>query len=377
MAAEWTYLLGDLATGAVTAEVELSSVRISKRLNGAGTMTGTWNLSAAAASDNPSVLTTPARTMGVAFRNGIPIWGGILWARRWSSDSPNLDLGFSDWWSFLDHRYVLPALVPDGTTSQISALTTTFAQVEQNEIARQLVAQAQAHTGGNIGIVCDTVNSGILRDRTYAGHELVDVATALEQLAGVIDGPDLMFDVSPELDVNGRVVKRLRIGDPKLGQQGSSHVFEYGGNIQSYRWESDGTRMATRTFATGEGMAAGQLIAVAEDDTRYGDGWVLLESQAQYNTVSQDSTLQEHADADLVRARLPVVTPSLTVRGDAIPAIGEYQPGDQVRVIIRDEFFRGAGLDTEMRIVGLDLDPGDNGPEQATLTMNSVFDDIA
>ncbi len=381
--ADWTYQLADLRTGAVTAEIELSGVRISQKLNAAGSMSGTWVIPQRWAGGSPYVLTTPVRTMGVALRDGRPMWGGVLWTRRVDPDRGSVELGFNDFWSLLDSRFVLPVYTPDGTTSQISALTTTFNQVEQNDIARALLAQAQAHQGGNLGIVPDDTVSGILRDRTYAGHELVDVGTALKQLAEVIDGPDIMFGVSPELDTNGRVVKRMRIGDPKLGVSGSAHVFELGANVLGYSFNSDGTRMVTRQYATGEGIEAGQLIAVTERDVMYSNGWPLVEAETSYNTTSLDATLQEHADADAFRNRLPVVTPTLTVNASGLDASGrkvfpsaaEVSPGDEVRVLLRDVFFAGSGLDVQMRVVSIDFEP--DGVEQMTLTMNPLVDDVA
>lgn len=379
--AEWTYLLADLMTGAVTAEIEMTGVRISQRLNTAGTMNGTWAVPQNFRGD-PYTLTTPARTMGVALRDGRPMWAGPLWTRRPDADKQTVDLGFSDPWSLFDSRFVLPPYTPDGTTSQVSALTTTFAQVEQNDIARQLVAQAQAHIGGNYGIVVDGTVSGILRDRTYAGHELVSVGTALKQLAEIIEGPDLQFTVSPELDADGRVVLLLRIGDPKLGVEGSPHVFELGGNVIGYTWASDGTRMVSRAYATGEGTEAGQLIAVAEMSERWSDGWPLTEAEVSYNTTSVDTTLQEHADADLRRNWLPVVVPTITVDGSGKnaagqkvgPSVAEYAPGDEVRVILKDWFFRD-GIDEQMRIVSIDYEP--DGIETATISLNPILDRVA
>ncbi len=380
--ADWTYQLADLRTGAVTADIELTGARISQRLNAAGTMNGTWAVPNDWAGTPPYILTTPARTMGIALRDGVPIFGGILWTRRPDSDKQSIELGFSDWFSYFDSRFVLPLYTPDGTTAQVSQLSTTFAQVEQNEIARQLLAQAQSHTGGDLGIVADTTTSGILRDRTYAGHELVDVGTALKQLAEVIDGPDIAFGVSPELDTNGRIVKTMRIGNPRLGQEGTAHVFELGANVTSYTWPSDGTRMVTRQYASGEGIEAGQLIAVAEMTERYSDGWPNLEQEASFNTVSQDATLLEHAAAELRRNWLPVVTPTITVdasgrnaNGEKVfPAAGEVGVGDQVRLVIRDWFFRN-GIDTTVRVVSIDYDP--EGVETMTIAVNPVLDDLA
>lgn len=383
MAAEWTYLLADLRTNAVTAEIPLAGARPSKKVGAAGSLSGTWALSSKWDGGDPYTLTTPARTALYALRDGRPMWGGILWTRRYDSTTSKVDLGCADWWSYFDHRKVLPLLSPNPAVGDVAQLATTYAAVDQNTIARNLVALAQTHTGGNIGIQLDTTTSNTPRDRTYYGYEMRDVGEALRQLSQVQGGPDVMFDVASNLDSVGRPVRLLRLGTPTLGQMGSPFVFETGGNILSYTWPSDGSRMASRTYATGSGMETGQLIAVSEDTARYNDGWPLLEHDTNYSTVSDPATLTGHAAGDQRAVRLPVVLPTLTVRGDGRnasgkvvgPAIGDYGPGDDARVVIKDPFFR-AGIDTTMRIVSIDIDPGEGGVETATLTMNAMLDDV-
>ncbi len=382
MAAEWSYLLADLRSNIITAEIPLAGARISKRLGAAGAMSGTWTLSTRWGGDDPYSLTRPARTALYALRDGRPIWGGVLWTSDYDSERGTIALGAADWWSYFDHRKLLPVLPPTPAVTDVAALTTVYTQVDQNDIARALITRAQTHTCGDIGITFDAGLSDTLRDRTYPGYDLSDVGTALKQLSEVEGGPDVQFDVSSELDSNGRPVRLLRLGTPLLGQVGSPWVFEAGGNVLNYRWPSDGTRMATRTFAVGEGSETGQLIAVAEDTARYDDGWALLEADTNYSTVTDTTTLQGHADGDQYAARLPVVLPTLTVRGDGTnargrvvgPAIGDYNPGDDARVVIQDAFFAN-GLDTRMRIVALDIDPGDNTVETVGLTMSALADD--
>lgn len=381
--AEWTCWLADLRTGVITAEIPLAGAKPSKKLNASGTVSGTWDLSASWRGGDPYTLTRPARTALYLLRDGRPWWGGVLWTSRYDSDSNQISLGAADFWSYFDHRKVLPTLPAGPAATYVAVQSTAYTAVEQNQIARNLVTLAQSHTGGDIGIQMDATSSGVVRDRTYFGYDLTDVGSALANLSQVEGGPDMLFDVLPDLDSNGRVVRVLRLGTPTLGQQGAPHVFEAGGNLLRYTWPSDGTRTATRTFAVGDGMDLGRLIAVAEDTTRYDDGWPLLETDVSYSTVSETATLQGHADADLAAAKLPVVLPTLDVRGDGRntlgrvvgPAVGDYAPGDEARVVIADRFF-SHGLDTTMRIVGIEVDPGYDGIEKATLTMNPLLDDV-
>lgn len=383
--ADWTYLLADLRTNVITAEVPLTGARSSKRLGASGSFSGTWEISPRWTGGDPYSLTRPARTAIYALRDGRPWFGGIVWTSDYDSDRGSVSLGAADWWSYWDHRRVVPLLSStQPPVTEVANLDVAFTQVDQNEIARQLVAIAQTHSGGDIGIVADTADSGVLRDRTWHGYELADVGQALKQLSEVEGGPDIMFDVAANLDDNGRPIRILRIGTPLLGQQGSPFVFEAGAAILNYRWPSDGTRMATRAYALGEGSERGAIIAVADDSATVDNGWPLLESDANYSTVTEADTLQAHATADRYAARLPVVLPTLRVVGDGRDkfgrqvwaSIGEYSPGDDARVIIRDKFFRD-GLDAVLRIVEVAVEPGDDGVETATLTMSALTDAVA
>ncbi len=382
--ASWSYLLADLRTNAITAEIPLTGVRISTKLGASGTMQGTWNIAQNWKGSDPYGLTRPARTAIYALRDGRPVYGGIVW----TSDCDNgesVALGSSDWWSYFDHRRVVPLLSnAQPPVTEIASLDVAFTQVDQNDIARQLVAIAQSHTGGDIGIVADTSTSEVLRDRTWHGYELADVGQALKQLSEVEGGPDIMFGVGANLDDNGRPVRLMRIGNPHLGQQGSPFVFESGANILSYRWPSDGTRMANRAYALGEGSERGAIIAATEDVDSTANGWPLLEADANYSTVTDPATLQAHATADRYASRLPVVLPTLTVAGDGAnrfgrrvwPAIGEFSAADDARVVIRDRFF-SQGIDVRMRIVEVGITPGDDSVETAVLTMSPLSDDVA
>lgn len=382
--ARWSYLLADLRTNVITAEIPLTGVRISTRLGAAGTMSGTWKIAQNWSGGSPYGLTRPARTAIYALRDGRPIYGGVVWTSD-CDDGESVSLGSSDWWSYWDHRRVVPLLSnAQPPVTEIANLDITFTQVDQNEIARQLVAIAQSHTGGDIGIVPDVVDSGVLRDRTWHGYELADVGQALKQLSEVEGGPDILFGVAANLDSNGRPIRQMRIGNPHLGQLASPFVFEKGAAIQSYRWPSDGTRMVNRAYALGEGSERGAIIAAVENTDSTANGWPLLEADANYSTVTDPATLQAHAVADRYAGRLPVVLPTLTVSGDGTDrfgrrvhaSTGEYSPGDDARVIIRDRFF-SEGIDVRMRLIDISMSPGDDGVETNTLTMAALADDVA
>lgn len=377
----WSYTVHDLLTNNLIGELPLSSVRITKKLCDSGTFTGTFKVENRAEPKrivtDPYDWTTPCRRCIYAWRDEVPQWGGIIWTRKWDSRSRQIQIGAGDWWSYFDHRKVLPVLtLPVNPKFDIATKVITYTGVDQNTIARNLIALAQSHTGGNLNIVYDALTSLFPRDRTYRGYENQYVGAALRNLAGVLSGADMMFDVGP-LDAGGRPTRVFRQGVPRLGQQGSAWVWEYGANVVDYTWPSDGSRFASRVFSSGEGTVEGTPIAVSEDATLYTRGYALIEAESNYSTVSDPVNLQEHADADQRSTRLPVALPVLEVRGDMSPIVGEWGIGDDARVVIEDDFFVNT-LDTSMRIVATDITPPDNGTDEVVkLTMAPVLDDVA
>jgi len=388
----YTYEVGDLRTGVVLGDLPLTGVKYTKRLNDSGTLTGSFQIESRNAGrrqvEDAYDWTTPARRTITAYRDDQPMWGGIIWTSSYDSSNGAVSIGCGDYWSYFDHRMVLPVLaLVAGSGSNLVApsstyvanLTTVYTGVDQSDIARALVTQAQAHTGGNLGILMDTTDSGTLRDRTYEGHQLDTVGDVLRQLAGVIGGPDVMFDVVG-LDAQSRPVRRMLLGHPTLGAVASTHVFEYEANLVSYQWPRDGTGMVTRQFATGDGTALDMPIAVSEDTTAYtaeGGGWPLLETEQQHSGVTTITTLQEHADGEQDVRRRPVALPKLTVRGDMSPRVGEWAVGDDAIVVITDDWFR-IGVEAPVRIVGADVSPGstEDGTELVDLTVTQLIDDL-
>lgn len=256
----YTYAIADLRTNVILEEVRLTGVKFNKPLNNSGRFDATWKLGAKTAHLDAYDLTLPCKRVVYAFRDSRPMWGGIIWTRNYDSPTQTVKIGAGEFWSYFDHRKVLPLFTPNGTLTQVAGLNIVYTNQDQNFIARNLVQQAQFHTGGSIGITFDTTLTGTLRSRTYPGWDLTDTGGALRQLCDVIGGPDMVFDVLPGASAPTRI---LRLGTPWLGQQGSAHVWELGGNALSYEWPSDGTRMATRAYAVGEGVDLGTPIGVS------------------------------------------------------------------------------------------------------------------
>lgn len=361
--ATYRYLTADLLTNAVLAELPLSDVDIQLALNDAGSFTGKLPLSdPVVRAIDPIGSTQPGRTAIYVDRDGVLLWGGVLWTRRYDGATGHLELGGKEFLSYFDARRITADAV--------------FTAADQLTIARSLVNTAQAVSGGNIGVQVGAETSGVTRDRTYYAYELKSVGEALRQLAAVDNGFDLAIDVAYS---GGVPSKFLRLGYPRRGQIAarSGWVWEFPGNVQGYSWPEDATSQAITSWATGGGSGPGSLLASATSTAQLDAGYPLLEAVHSYGDVIDQTTLQSYATADAKALATPVTIPVLDVRGDLDPMVGSYITGDELRLRIADDRFPGTatsvGLDTTYRIVRIGVKPpGAGGEEHVTLTLGAT-----
>jgi len=384
----YTYQVVDLRTGAVLDELPLSGVSFATLLNEVGELRGQLVLGDPRITvRTPRAVTEPGRTALYVDRDGVLVWGGIIWTTRYSSVDRMLEIGAAGFWSYYDHRRVLPSDY-DPLGSDLSSASVSFADEDQGRIVQELVELAGRHPGGDIGMLVQQGQyAGIHRNITYPGTDLKSVGDALRDLTSLTDGPDVLFDCL--YDAQGRPVPRLRVGSPALGQLGSPHVWEYGANLVEYSWPKDAAGMANRVFALGATLETSetertdeastlvavpdpppkQLVAVACDPS---SAWPLTESEESHLDLADQGLLQSLADSALEASGSPVVLPELTVRADREPCLGSYQVGDWALIVLQDHYFP-EGRQFTVRIVGIEVTPGDDaGEELVKLTVTPL-----
>lgn len=356
--AEYSYLVADLLTNQITAELPLTDVTFGRVLRGAGPMSATLALGdARIRALDPIANTAPGRTALYIDRDGVLQWGGIIWTRRYDSASEKLEVAGSEFWSYFAHR--------------LKRSTTAFVSVDQASMVAALIEEAQSAIGGDIGVTIDAALTTVLRDRTYYGYELKPYAEAVEQLAAVIDGFDFAIDVDWG---DAGPVKTLRVDYPRRGVQAfeTSLLFDLPGNILSYAWPEDATRMADDVLAIGAGEGDDMLLATAQHAAAFDAGYPLLEAARSYKDVRISETLEEHAQADVEAAGLPITIPGLTIRGDGDPSVGAFDIGDDCRIAISDARHPD-GIDVFARILGFAVQPAtDSSIETVTLNLGEV-----
>ena len=359
----YRYLFVDLPTNTIIAELPLTGVAFTQQLNQAGTFSGHLLLSGVnAAAFNIDASTIPGKCGIYVDRNGILVWGGVIWGRTYNSTEQTLTFTAREWISYFERRRITQ--------------TVNFNNIDQLVIAKTLVEDAQDAPYGDIGILYNTAgqtSSGVLVDRVYYDYELKTVFNAIQDLSRQEDGFD--FDIDIEYDgVTGLPTKAFNTYFPRSGNAYDPNdpeaiVFQFpAGNVVEYEYPEDGSIAANTIYALGAGSNAGKLISAQQNTLFLLDGWPLLEDQANYSDITDQTVLDELATAQVIAVSYPPTTLKMVVPPYVVPEYGTYAVGDDARILIYDNRFP-EGLDEIYRIVGISVQPGEDGPERATLTL--------
>ena len=361
----YRYLFVDLLTNEIIAELPLTGVSFTQQLNQAGAFDGHLLLSGINTFEfNVDASTTPARNAIYVDRNGVLVWGGIIWSRTYNSTAQTLSITARELISYFERRRIIA--------------DANFVNTDQLVIAKSLIETAQNVTYGDIGILYNTegeTTSGVLIDRTYYNYELKTVFNAVQDLSRQQDGFDFHVDVDYD-PLTGKPVAAFNTYYPYVGtpyDPTDAHALMFvfpAGNIVEYEYPEDGTIAANSIYALGAGSNEGKQIANAQNMDYLGNGWALLEDQSNYSDVTDQTVLQQLADGQVAVVAYPPTTLKIVAPPYIDPVFGTYVIGDECRVLITDSRFPTT-LDAVYRIVGLSLQPGEDGPERVTLTLTN------
>lgn len=355
----YRYIVADLLTNTTLAELPFTNVNFTQQLNSAGTFTGSLLPSGISTIiPNLDAATTPARTALYVDKDGVIIWGGIIWLRRYTSNNQQLEITAREFISYFERRRITN--------------TITFAGTDQLRAAATLITNAQGATNGNIGVIVPDLQSNVTINRTIYAYEYKPVFTAIQELSQAANGFE--FSIEVNYDGGGTPTKTLQLGYPRLGtildpNNPAALAFNFpSGNISQYEYPEDGSNAVNQLWAIGAGSNEGQTSRSAIDTDKLTYGWPLLQDAINYTDVADQSLLSNLAAGHIAARAYPPVTLKIVVPGSVTPAIGTYNIGDDARITITDDRFPQT-LDAIYRIVALNITPGELGPEQATITL--------
>lgn len=350
----YSYFLTDLRTNNIVGELDFQNVSYSNILSGIGDFSGTLPINRDTLSfitppdvdpdANPYIdqtrptydvrsVTVPGRYGLYVYREGEPVWGGILWKRQRSSGETggSLVCTAKTFESYFYHRF--------------QRTTKYWADEDQLEIARWLVESNGSAAALDIAI--DQTTSTRRRERTMFGYEYKTTGEELEQLANLIDGFDWNIEIG--LDENESPTRTLRFYYPQAGvpRNKTTLQFNYPGVIKSYTMTDDSETGGNYIWAIGAGEGTEMIVESAADYPQLAQGWPKLETMRSYKSVLRPSTLLEHANQALNQMNTPTTVFEVDIRGDLSPLYGTYSLGDWAKFRFQDYYFFESGVDQD------------------------------
>jgi hypothetical protein len=105
-AAQYRFFVTNLVTNSLIAEIPFKGVSYERALKGAGTFSGTIGNSPETASLSLYESTMPGRTGLYVVRDGVCVWGGIIWSRSYNVNERVISVSASEFTSYFHHRRI-------------------------------------------------------------------------------------------------------------------------------------------------------------------------------------------------------------------------------------------------------------------------------
>lgn len=322
--ANYRFLLADLLTDDVEAELPVESASFSHVLNGPGTLTAAIRLGdlprREAPTETEGVTETftplPPNVLAGAHsiyveRDGVIVWGGVVWTYVADVVSNTGTIGAEGFFSLLRGR-VLEA--------DYSATTR-----DQGLIVQDLIDEVQSYTEGDHLIDTSTIDTstGITRSVGWEAWERKDVGEAIEELAATRGGFD--FRIRCRWGTSG-LVREFIVDFPATGRS-TSHVLELGRNLELLRHTDDATSLASKIFVRGAGSGS-EATTVSVHNT--GSGYVRRDLVTSSDDTSDTDVLDDIALRHADRGAAPTRIPYVAIYPDQDPKIGSFITGDLV-----------------------------------------------
>lgn len=237
-------------------------------------------------------------------------------------------------------------------------ITASYTNTPQHEIMWSAIAICNAKTGGDYGIRQGRHEGAVVkRDRTY---ERKEVASLLTQMSNVIKGCD--FEFTPDKKFNTYEAKGYYRPDVILS-------YGEGGNIQSFRFDRSIENTANYIYALGSGDGEDIVMSTAEDTasemTLYRRERILT-----WNSVTEQSTIDEHAQSSLHALQDILELPTITLRPNTLD-MSVIDVGDTV-VVNLGNYSSLSHVNGNYRIQSIECDVDQNDDEIVKLE----FDDL-
>lgn len=237
-----------------------------------------------------------------------------------------------------------------------------FDQVDQFAIVAALVEHWQSRPFGHFGIDTSGIGaSGVLRDATYLRTESNPILARVQELGKRINGFDISVD--PES-------RRLQLWHPLRGVDRSSGpgaiIFDrHNIDSSSLAISAGDDDVATVGFGTGTSTEGGGALWAERTNAELLAQFGAWAGSGTWDSVSQQSTLDDHVQALLDARSGPLVVPGSDVRVTDDADLRSYDVGDTIGYDDVDDRLAVSGA---FRLRSLRVDVAEDGHESVTPT---------
>ena len=312
----------------VIAELPFTRVNFTSQLSSIGAFSGELLLSGVNAyAMNVEAGTTPGKVILWVLHGGVPVWSGVIWNREYDSDTQVMKINAQEMLSYYQHRriykftsssYYQTNANGTGSGGLVYGNINTGVGIDPLIMLKDLLLGANAISHGNIGVTYSgpSSSSGVAI-RSFYDFELKSVYQAWKDLATSSTFFD--FLIKPSI-TSGLLYNKLVAGTPTIGttysgSSASSLNFEFPGNIVSYSYTEDASRVGNNVFGLGYGANNNRLIANYYDRSKiYGSNtWPLLEENVNMIDIVSLDLLKNTTIGKLLAIGYPPTTMQIVI----------------------------------------------------------------
>jgi hypothetical protein len=342
---EYRYMGVDLLTRQIVEDLPLYGVNLTRRISGAGNMTGSYKLGTGEFSDEDLLAATePGLRALYVLRDNVCIWAGPIWSRTYQSQSNSIQMNGQTYESIFSRIKMQELFV------QID--------VDQIEILRGIFFRMQGQQNCNFGIdyTAYMPMSGVPQTTIVQAYEHKFFSEPLEDLLKGSNSFDYIIDymVDPSDD---SIDLFCKTGYPYLGYGQYGIDLDYPGAVTNYYYPESGSKGLVRATTLGQGEGTSMPIAEYTNTDLVAAGYPMWEDVRSEKQISDFGTLIGMAEETGRTFRIPVSTPTIEIKVDESIDFAEWGNfGVPINLHIQDARFP-QGKDFSRRMLGWDFTP--------------------
>ena len=333
----YRYLFVDARTGAEQAELKMADVTYELTVNQPGTWSGNVILDDDVSSTVVENATAPRKRCIYIYRDGVLLYGGMVWSRRYNRSTRRYEVAGGDWLSYLAQR----ALRADPTLKILRDVD-VYAGVRR-------LWSAMNSQGRGIGLVARSAGGGTeaVSEVRVERWDPRNFFSVLGDYSGNWDA----FEIAARTVVKGAtgIERQFYVQAPRIDTAGNPHVFD--GSLIDLDYSADGGNSFSTVIAIGAGAGSGRLITTVSDTRSASSVYPTLETITNHDNVYERDQLMDLANHDLKFFRDDHIMPTIRVTSDGPPELGDYEVGDWA--VVRLDNLDILGTEYRGRIVGV------------------------